>query len=64
MPNCHEMRVGTVYACKNCGLELLVVEECKECEGEECSCTEPCTFECCGEPLYQKSAGQKSKEKE
>lgn len=57
MASCQEMKVGQVYACEGCGLELKVVKECKECgsPAEECECPEPCTFECCGEPLKLKT---------
>lgn len=51
MADCHEMRLGQTYVCEDCGLELKVVAECKECGAETCSCDAPCTFECCGEPL-------------
>lgn len=57
MANCHEMRMGEVYVCGDCGLALRVVGECKECGEEACSCEEPCTFECCGEPLKLKKEG-------
>ena len=49
MASCHEMKVGQVYACEGCGLELKVVKECGS-PAEECECPEPCTFECCDEP--------------
>ncbi len=58
MPHCHEMHVGQVYMCPECGLELQVVKECRECatpEGE-CACEEPCIFECCGEELQLKQS--------
>jgi len=56
MANCHEMKLGQVYVCEDCGLELEVVKECKECgtEADTCGCEAPCTFECCGEPLKLK----------
>lgn len=54
MANCHEMKLGQVYACEDCGLELKVTEECQECGAETCGCEAPCTFECCGEPLKLK----------
>lgn len=56
MANCHEMKLGQVYVCEDCGLELQVVKECDECDKpqEECGCTEHCTFECCGKPLALK----------
>jgi hypothetical protein len=54
MADCHEMRLGQVYFCEDCGLALKVVEECEECGAETCSCEAPCSFECCGEPLKLK----------
>ena len=51
MANCHEMKLGQVYSGEDCGLQLEVVEECKECGTDTCGCAAPCTFECCGEPL-------------
>ncbi len=55
MAGCDEMKVGQVYMCEECGLELRVVKECTECATEaECSCVEECEFECCGEPLKLK----------
>ena len=52
MTNCHEMKVGQVYVCEGCGLELKVISECEECgtDPESCECP-PCQFVCCGEPL-------------
>lgn len=54
--HCHDMKKGQIYACEDCGLELQVVAECKECgtpQGE-CGCTEPCIFQCCGDSLKLK----------
>ena len=50
MANCHEMELGDIYVCENCGLELQVAKECKEfgTPHEQCECS-PCTFVCCGE---------------
>ncbi len=60
MTNCHEMKLGEVYVCKDCGLELQVVKECRD-QGKpaaECACHDdggdPCTFSCCGKPLEKK----------
>ena len=38
--NCHEMKMGEVYACEDCGLELKVVKECRSCgtPAEDCKC--------------------------
>jgi hypothetical protein len=57
MTNCHEMEMGQVYVCEDCGLELKVVNECEECgtDPESCDCP-PCQFICCGEPLELKEA--------
>jgi len=55
MPSCNEMKMNQVFVCQDCGLELQVVKECKECGTEEssttCGCAESCSFECCGEPM-------------
>jgi len=54
MAVCHEMKEDQVYFCEDCGLELKVVKECKECgTPEECS-SEECTFVCCNKPLKLK----------
>ena len=29
MPSCHQMKLGQVYVCEECGLELKVVKACK-----------------------------------
>jgi hypothetical protein len=57
MASCHDMKLGQVYVCEECGLELKVVKECKECgqEDEACGCTEHCTFACCGEDMKLKA---------
>ena len=57
MPSCHDMKLGQVYVCEECGLELQVVQECDECgeDASECSCVEHCTFSCCGEELKLKA---------
>jgi hypothetical protein len=51
------MKLGQVYVCEECGLELKVVKECRECgeDAADCDCAEPCTFSCCGEALKLKS---------
>ena len=57
MPNCHEMELGQVYVCEDCGLELEVVKECVECgeDAASCECEEHCDFSCCGEEMKLKS---------
>jgi len=48
------MKLGQVYVCKNCSLELKVVKECEECGTEEEGTCGPCGFTCCGQPLKLK----------
>ena len=56
MPSCSEMKVGQIYACGECGMELQVVKECTECEGDDATCSDdPCTFQCCGKDLVLKA---------
>ena len=47
---CSEMKLGQVYVCGDCGLELKVVKEC-DCESDDCSCSDP---DCCGEGMKLK----------
>jgi len=55
MASCHEMKLGQVYVCEDCGLELKVVKECEECGTDEAECTlADCTFKCCGEEMKLK----------
>ena len=57
MPICDSMKKGEVYICEECGFEIKVVEECKECkltEDTSSCCIEGCTFSCCGEELTKK----------
>lgn len=59
MPNCHEMKMGEIYYCEECGIELEVMKACKNAEkpAEECECHlehDPCTFFCCGSGLKKK----------
>jgi len=53
--NCHDMKLGEVYVCEDCGLELKVVKECRSSgkPADECGCP-PCTFTCCGKTLVLK----------
>lgn len=55
MTDCNEMKLGEVYTCEECGLELEVVKECVEAELplEQCKCT-TCTLVCCGDELVKK----------
>jgi hypothetical protein len=56
MLSCHDMKLGQVYVCEPCGLELQVVKECEACDTDaaDCECPEHCTFSCCGELLKAK----------
>ena len=56
--SCHDLKLGQVLVCKECGLELQVVKECKECgqPADDCDCSEHCAFECCGKPLEVKAS--------
>ena len=59
MPNCHDMRKGEIYVCEGCGLELQVINECKEVgtPASECGChtsDEIPDFTCCEKPLVKK----------
>jgi hypothetical protein len=55
MLNCREMKKWQIYFCKDCGLELQVIEECKECGTDEKSCLlDVCKFVCCDEELALK----------
>jgi len=49
------MKLGEVYICEECGLELEVVKECCEngVEQETCKC-EPCAITCCDKELIKK----------
>lgn len=57
---CHEMKLGQIWMCEDCGLELQVVAACSGDEDpalrdEGSCCTDRCEFSCCGEPLRLKS---------
>jgi hypothetical protein len=54
MLNCADMKEGDTYTCKECGLEIKIVKECKECSEAACSCESGCKFVCCGEELTKK----------
>ena len=49
--NCSEMKLGQIYVCGDCGLELKVVKEC-DCSEDSCTCAEPGS---CGEGLTLKA---------
>jgi len=49
--NCSEMKLGEVYVCGDCGLELKVVKEC-DCTEGLCTCDD---VACCGGELTLKA---------
>jgi hypothetical protein len=55
MVHCHDMRVGQVYVCKECGLELKVAKSCtvdgKHPKGVSCNV---CTHVCCDKDMKLK----------
>ena len=56
MASCHTMKKGDIYACKDCGLEVQVIKQCKDfgIPPEESSCCdtpEECELTCCGKPF-------------
>ncbi len=57
--HCNNMKLGEVYACSACGLELEVVNSCNH-EGHDQCCdacadeSADCTFSCCGSPMTKK----------
>jgi hypothetical protein len=48
------MKLGQVYVCKGCSLEIRVVKECEECGSEDEGTCGPCAFTCCGEAMKLK----------
>jgi hypothetical protein len=52
MATCSEMKVGEVYVCQHCELEIQVVRSCADSEEGACACAEAMT--CCGGPLTLK----------
>jgi len=47
---CSQMKLGQVYVCSDCGLELKVVRECS-CTEDSCACEDTT---CCGSDLALK----------
>jgi predicted nucleic acid-binding Zn ribbon protein len=52
MTGCSEMKLGEIYVCQSCGLELQVVKACADQEEGACACTE--AIVCCGQPMVAK----------
>jgi len=60
-PTCHDMKVGQIWMCDECGLELKVMKACTDessgcCDEDEDCCAEGCEFTCCGDPLTLKTS--------
>ena len=53
MANCSEMKVGDLYQCEVCGLELKVSKACSCTPGSEDGCSVP--LMCCGQEMTKKS---------
>ena len=60
MVSCGDMKVGEVYVCKDCGLELEVKKSCGCPDDAACETGHDkgvcCDFECCGKPMVRKQS--------
>jgi hypothetical protein len=56
MVTCNLMKKGDIYMCKECGIQIQVLEECDKAKisSYECSSGSGCSFTCCGEDLVKK----------
>lgn len=59
MASCHDMKKGEIYVCGDCGLELMVVNECRNSgkPADACGChddDDTCSITCCGKGLEKK----------
>ncbi|MDD7510899.1 MAG: hypothetical protein PUK21_00720 [Peptostreptococcaceae bacterium] len=57
MVSCGEMKVGEVYVCNACGLELEVKKGCGCPDDDHCHPVKEdvcCEFACCGQPMELK----------
>jgi hypothetical protein len=52
MANCGEMKVGDVFVCELCGLELSVKNPCTCTPNEDGSCSVP--LKCCNQEMIKK----------
>ena len=53
MANCREMKVGDVFVCKICGLELRVNKTCK-CGGADGTDNHSIPLQCCTQEMVKK----------
>jgi hypothetical protein len=51
MAMCHDMQIGDIYYCEQCGLELRVQKPCTCKPGEGCSVP----LSCCGKEMVKTS---------
>ncbi len=56
MANCREMKVGDVFVCEICGLELRVNKTCR-CGGVDATEKHSVPLKCCGEEMVKKISG-------
>lgn len=58
MASCYEMKVGEIYTCPDCGIELEVVKACDDTKAsaDKCGCESEHDggFSCCGRELELK----------
>lgn len=60
MASCHDMKKGETYVCRECGLELMVVTECRDSGKpvQSCNCHDDnhdnCSIACCGQDMEKK----------
>jgi hypothetical protein len=60
MASCHDMKKGEIYICRECGLELMAVNECRDSGKASTSCSchddthEECSISCCGQDMEKK----------
>ena len=53
MANCREMKVGDVFVCEKCGLELRVNKTCK-CGGADGTNKHSVPLQCCAQEMVKK----------
>ncbi len=56
MANCREMKVGDVFVCEKCGLELRVNKTCK-CGGADGKDKHSIPLQCCSQEMVKKISG-------
>jgi len=54
MPHCKSLKKNQKMICSDCGLEFLVINECKNKDDQECCSKDnptDCNFTCCGKKM-------------